>query len=121
MRYEPIPELTRAEVEAAVERDDPGELLYAVLAAALYADDPAWAEGVCLRAASHRDPNVRGNAVLGFGHLARLHGRLDRLRVEPVIAAALDDPDPYVRGHAHNAAGDVSHFLGWAVRGPRGV
>src|SRR5689334_9371649 len=96
-RYEPIPELTADQVEAALERDDPDELRYAVLAAAFYADDGAWAERVCLQLAAHRHPTVRGNAVLGFGHIARIHRALNRARVEPVIRTALDDSDSFVR------------------------
>jgi hypothetical protein len=34
-----------------------------------------WGEGVCARLANHEHFNVRGNAILGFGHLARIHAR----------------------------------------------
>lgn len=117
-RYEALPELSPAGVEAAVRRGDPDELLRAVLSAALYAADPEWAAGVCLRLAAHPHPGVRGNAVLGLGHLARLHGRLDRARVQPVLEAALSDPDPFVRGQADAAVDDVEHFLGWRTARP---
>ena len=49
----------------------------------------------------------------GFGHIARVHGRLDRAVVQPIIVAALKDPDNYVRGHGHDAADDTANFLGW--------
>ena len=117
-RYEPISETSRAEVGAAIERDDPEELLRVVLSAALHAEDPAWAEELCLHLALHSHPNVRGNAVLGLGHLSRSHGRLDRARAEPVIRAALGDADAYVRGQAEAAADDVEHFLGWRLGRP---
>ena len=117
-RYEPIPELTRTEVEAAIARDDPDELLRAVLAAALQAEDGAWAEDVCARLAAHPHPDVRGNAVLGLGHLARVHGRLDRERAMPLLEAALADADEHVRGQADAAADDVEHFLGWRTSRP---
>jgi hypothetical protein len=60
---------------------------------------------------------VRGNAVLGFGHLARRFRRLDEGVVRPIIENALLDADPYVRGQADAAADDVAHFLGWKVKG----
>lgn len=112
--YEPIPHLSRAEVEAAVARDEPAELLRAVLAAALYGE-PLWAAGVCTRLARHSHFNVRGNVLLGFGHLARLHGAraIDRATVEPLVEAGLRDPDEFVRGQAHGAIDDLEHFLGW--------
>jgi|GEM_PF-515241 len=117
-RYEPVPELTLPQVEAAIARGDPEELLRTVLAAAMHAEDGAWAEDVCVRLASHANPNVRGNAVLGLGHIARVHGRLDRERALPTLEAALADADEYVRGQANAAAGDVEHFLGWRTSRP---
>jgi hypothetical protein len=98
LKYEPIPVFTRTEVEVAIQRDDPQELLYAVLSAALHAEDQEWAQDVCLRLAFHPHSNVRGNAILGFGHIARVHRYLDRARVQPIIERALNDPDEYVRG-----------------------
>ncbi len=105
-------------MEAALLRDDPGELARAVLAAALHAEDGAWAEDVCARLASHASPTVRGNAVLGFGHVARVHGALGRERAMPILEAALADADEYVRGQAHAAVDDVEHFLGWRTSRP---
>jgi hypothetical protein len=117
-RHEPIPEPARAQVEAAILRDDPDELARAVIGAALHADDGAWAEEVCVRLASHPHPNVRGNAVLGLGHVARVHASLDRGRALPILEAALGDADEYVRGQAHAAVDDVEHFLGWRTSRP---
>jgi|SRR5689334_3727811 len=116
LKYEPIPVLSRSEVEDAMRRDEPQELLYAVLSAALYSEDQEWAQDICLRLALHPHANVRGNAILGFGHIARLHQSLDRVRVQSVIEQALHDPDTYVRGHAMDAADDIEHFLHWEIR-----
>jgi hypothetical protein len=115
LEYEPIPVLSRAEIEDAIERDDPQQLLYAVLSAALYSDDQKWGQEICLRLASHFHPHVRGNAILGFGHIARRHSSLDQTRVKQAIERALVDPDAYVRGHAEDAADDIEHFLHWQI------
>jgi hypothetical protein len=118
MKYEPIPEMSVADVEAAISRNQPEDLLVAVLSAALYGRDREWAEGICSRLAAHEHFNVRGTAILGLGHLARIHGRLDRLVVLPIIEAGLVDPHEYVRGQANAAADDVEHFLGWSLVRP---
>lgn len=117
--YEEVPALTRVQVEAAIERDDPDELPSAVLSAALHSDDPEWAESVCRKLADHPHFNVRGNAILGFAHLARLHRRLDEAHVKPLVARALDDPSDYVRAQAEAAKDDLVHFLscGFVRRG----
>lgn len=115
LKYEPIPVLSRLEIEDAVRRNEPQELLYAVLSAALYLDDQEWVQDICLRLAFHSHPSVRGNAILGFGYIARVHGCLDRVRVQPIIEQAFADPDSYVRGHAVDAADEVEHFLHWQI------
>ena len=115
MRYEDIPILTKEEILEVLHEADPDELKTIPLSAALGIDDWQWAQAVCLQLATHPEPIVRGNAILGFGHLARVHRRLDRDRVEPALRDALNDRDAYVRGHADSAAEDVTTFLGWQL------
>ena len=115
LKYEPVPIMSRIEVEQAIQRDDPHELSIKVLAAALYAEEPEWPQEICLRLAGHSNNSVRGNRILGFGHIARIHRTLNRARVEPAIRRALRDPDDYVRGHADDAADDVEIYLRWQI------
>ena len=118
MKYEVIAQRSKAEVESAITVNDSEELLYAVLSAALYAEDGKWAESICLRLSRHEHFNVRGNAILGLGHIARIHGDLNELKAKPVIEAALSDENEFVRGHANAAADDVEFFLNWKVARP---
>ena len=118
MKYHDIPPLSRAEVEEIVARDDPETLARAVLSACLHAEDVTWAESLCERLAGPRDAAVRGNAILGLGHLARIHRHLTQASARALIAAALTDPSDYVRGQADAAADDVEQFLGWVCRQP---
>jgi hypothetical protein len=76
-------------------------------------EDWQYAQDICVRLSRHSHFNVRGNAVLGFGHIARVHGKLTKRIVFPIISAALADADEYVRGQAEFAKDDTSHFLGW--------
>lgn len=108
--YQDIPDLSRSEVEAAVRDDDPEGLQVAVLAASLY-HDPVWAANLCLRLSTHADAGVRGNAILGLGHLARRGAPLDREQVRRAVENASTDEDPFVRGQAEAAADDIAHFL----------
>lgn len=113
MKYQEIKQLSQPEVEAAISCDKPDELAVAVLAAALYLEDAIWAEDVCVRLASHEHEAVRGNAVLSFGHIARIHRKLTERTVKPLIESALVDKSAYVRSHAESAADDVELFLRW--------
>jgi hypothetical protein len=117
MRYEAIDRMSRDEVDVALERDDPEELLRVVLAVALHSEDDVWAASICVRLSSHRHFNVRGNAILGFGHIARRFGRLDPT-ARGIIEAGLRDADPYIRGQAEAAADDAQQFLRWKITKP---
>src|SRR5262245_8781008 len=112
MKYEPIPQMTRAEINSAILRDDSERLVYAALSAAFYVDDSHWVQNVCVRLAEHPNANVRGNAIEGFAHIARIHRSLDAC-VKPLIERAFYDEDSLVRMKAHDAADDVAHFLKW--------
>ncbi|MDJ0847560.1 MAG: hypothetical protein QNK04_04160 [Myxococcota bacterium] len=103
---------------AALERDDPIELQKLVIELALEADDREWAEVCCAQLARHRNANVRGNALLGFGHLARRFGRLDRRRVQRLIEIGLNAHNEYVRAQAQSAADDAETYLAWSFSRP---
>jgi hypothetical protein len=70
-------------------------------------------ENCCVRLARHRNAMVRGNAMLGFGHLARRFGRLDTHRVKRLVDTSLHDGSDYVREQALSAAEDLKTFLAW--------
>ena len=116
MKYEKIKQLNQAEIEAAILRNNPDELSIAVLSVALYAEDVAWAEDVCVRLAAHENEKVRGNAILGFGHIARIHGQLTETKVKRLIESAFDDGSAFVRGQAESAEDDVRFFLDWRLK-----
>lgn len=99
----------------ALQRDDPLELQCLIVEVALESTEREWAEWACAQLAKHRNANVRGNALVGFGHLARRFGRLDPNRVKPLIEIALHAHNEHVREQAESAADDVNTFLSWRV------
>ncbi|KCZ96654.1 hypothetical protein HPO_18852 [Hyphomonas polymorpha PS728] len=70
-------------------------------------------ESVCIALSTHPDVFVRGNAMIGFGHLARVTRKLNKARVKPILEAALHDMEPSVRGKADDAMDDIENYLGW--------
>jgi hypothetical protein len=99
------------EIEEVVQRNIPEELLYVPIWVTMDPPDCEWAQNICIRLSSHENFNVRGNAILGFGHLARTCAKLNKEEVKLIIARALKDEHEYVRGHAYNAADDIEMFL----------
>jgi len=112
-KYRDIPLWDRGAVSEALRDDDPQRLLEAVLAVSLQDADWRYAQDLCVRLATHPHCNVRGNAILGFGHIARRFGCLDRAIVQPIIEAGLRDEAAYVRGQATAAMNDAVFFLAW--------
>lgn len=104
---------TEEDVEHVIADGNPDELLYVPIVVGMNAADcdREWAENICLLLASHSDFNVRGNAVLGFGHIARTCRALNIEKVLPIVQRALQDSHEYVRGHAEDAMSDIEFFL----------
>jgi hypothetical protein len=109
-----------SDIRDALTRGRPAELSRLIITIALYHEDFDFAFKSCLKLARHADSNVRGNAILGFGHLARRFGRLPlRRRVKSIIEEGIKEPGFDVSGQAWAAASDVSHFLSWKIKGFR--
>lgn len=115
MMYSEPAKFSKADVEYAILNDQIERLIEMTIAVSMYSEESLWAESVCFRLATHNDWNVRGNAILGFGHIARVHGKIERIEARQLINAALVDHEEYVRGQAESAADDVSHYLGWSL------
>jgi hypothetical protein len=107
-RYDSPRLLGRAELDAALTSDDVQALRHIVVAVTTTGDTTTAVELV-RRLLEHGDEKVRGNAVLGVGHLARRFGTVPADLVLGVRAAALD-PSAYVRGQADAAADDLATF-----------
>ena len=100
---------TKEQVEEVIRRDDPDEVLYVPVVVTMDPPDYEWSESICIQLADHTHFNVRGNAILGFGHLARIFGvASDQAR--RLVWRASQDGDEYVRSHAEGARDDIEHF-----------
>lgn len=110
-------------ITVALARNNADELLHLPIALSLNPPEdehPGYAERICRQLARHAHPNVRGNALLGFGHLARTAGVVrEPDEVRALVEAGLADPDPYVSGQAEAAADDLEHFLQWTLKRPK--
>jgi hypothetical protein len=102
-------------VDAAIEEDDPDELLGIIIDVSLAAEDAMWAQVCFARLAQHENVDVRGNAMIGFAHLAKRFGDLDREIVAPILEAGLLDDKEYVREQAEAALSELREELGWGA------
>ena len=116
-RYVEVRSYSTEEINAACKRNDPAELQVVVIGVALYHEDQKSAEKLCTRFSKSEHDELRGNAVLGFGHIARRFGTVEEVSARKIIESALKDQSEYVRGQAWAAADDITHFLGWKIEG----
>ena len=114
LRYVKHDEPTVARVREALQRNEPDEVKRVVIGIALHSGDRDFAEQLCRSLATHEHEEVRGNAILGFGHLARRFRTLSP-EAKSIIQKGLSDPSKYVRGQAWAAADDADHFLKTAL------
>ena len=97
----------------AIAIDDRDSLPALIVAAALYEADRLVVENACVALSAHSDEVIRGNAILGFGHIARRFRAIGE-GVQDIVTRGVTDSSEYVRGQAYAAADDLECFLGGA-------
>jgi len=98
---------------AYLQSEDDNRIGYGLVASALNDVDWQWVEDVCLEHSFHKSEYVRSMALLGLGHLGRIHGAVINLeRVIPRILECLDDEDTYVRDRSEHSLRDLQVFCG---------
>ena len=55
--------------------------------------------------------NIRGIAILCFGHLARIDGQIDKELVLPIVNEGLVDNSSFVQSHSNSALDDINSFV----------
>ncbi|MEV6159777.1 hypothetical protein AB0L53_56520 [Nonomuraea sp. NPDC052129] len=109
MRYEEPRVGRREDLAAALTKGDVDGICRALVSLSFYDTDWKWVEGACLSLLSNSDAAIRQVAATCLGHVARIHGRIDKDVVIPALMAMLDDEQ--VVGAAENALEDISIFV----------
>jgi hypothetical protein len=109
MRYEEITAITRSEAEIILRQDLPEIIPVTLVRLAYYEPDWKWVQDTCITFSTHRNVWVRRVCATCFGHLARIHGKLEMENVSPVLNRLLLDPE--VKGEAEDAIEDIKIFL----------
>ncbi len=114
--YVPIPKFAKAEMKKALVENDIEKLIHIPLFASLYYKDRNFAEEVCIRLASHSNNNIKGNAIEGFEHIARIDKNLNEEIIKPIIIKALKDENEFVRDKAEWTKDATKQFLKWKYK-----
>lgn len=108
MRYERVPESTRQELDDALTRGDDDAAQATLLSLGLHDPDGEWVQNRCLELLNHPSWALRSVAATCLGHVARIHGKIDRDRVLPALRKALKDRR--TEGYAEQAIEDIETF-----------
>ncbi|MFC5404682.1 hypothetical protein [Cohnella soli] len=98
------------EIINQINSDNPDTIVRGLLSLALNADDGEFVQDLMVRYSQHKNENIRGIAILSFGHIARIHRTVNKDLIIPHINDALNDKSKFVRGHAHSALDDINMF-----------
>ena len=109
MLYVEIPVMTRSEIERCFQTEPPRIVARALISAALYDSDFDWVQQQCLEFLNGPDIGLRGTALVGLGHLARLHGRLDVATLNEQLAGA--ERHPILAGFVADLRRDIEMFI----------
>ena len=74
--YEAVRDLDGSKTYKDLLSDDVEEQIKAILTISWH-DDWRFAQDVCFKYARHTDPSVRHIAIVGLGHIARIHGAIE--------------------------------------------
>jgi len=105
--------MPKEKIISSIREGNSEQVVLAILSACLYSDDHKWIESLCVEYSNHVNEEIRGAAIIGFGHIARIHRKLDRTIVEPIVARGLQDESRLVRGKALDTADDLEIYMKW--------
>ncbi|RAZ88458.1 hypothetical protein DPM33_23295 [Mesorhizobium hawassense] len=98
--YEGVKELDRSRTYKSLLSGETGEQIRAILTISWH-DDWRFAQDVCFKYARHTDYSVRNIAIVGIGHIARIHGAIEIGSVLALLA------DLRHLGHHHGSVEDM--------------
>ena len=86
-------------------------VIQGLLGLSLYGENFDLIQETLVEYSGNSDENIRGIAILCFGHIARIYGRINTELVLPIVQKGLKDKNSFVRGHSHSALDDIEFFV----------
>lgn len=87
---------------------DARQICRALVSVAFHERDWQWAQEQCLRFLAHDEAEISGLAATCLGHIARIHGILDKEQVVTALRQRLGDPR--ITGQIDDALDDIAMF-----------
>lgn len=105
MKYVSPGPFQRTSAEDALASADVKVVCEALVSVAFGSPDWRWAQDICLSFLRNESPDLRRLAATCLGHIARIHGQLDKEAVVLALRECLQDPDIF--GQVEDALDDI--------------
>ncbi|WP_148709634.1 MULTISPECIES: hypothetical protein [Pseudomonas syringae group] len=109
MSYKNSPVYDRSTVEKALDSKEIKSFCEALLSIAFYDPDWEWAQRKFLDGLESSNPDIRGLSATCLGHVARIHQKLDKVRVITAFRDHLNDSA--ISGWIEGALSDIDTFV----------
>jgi hypothetical protein len=109
MEYQEITPITKQEAEKAFSSNDSEKICTALVAISFYEEDWKWAQDKCLGFLESEGYEFSSLAATCLGHIARVHGKLEKDKVMQALNRHINDPK--ISGYIEDAIGDINMFL----------
>ena len=110
MKYSAIEPITRPQAGMVFASGSATEMCHALIGAVYHDPDWKWLQEKCVQFSNHDDSEVAGLAVTCFGHIARIHQKLDVDRVIRILNKLRNNPE--IAGRVSDALDDINLYLG---------
>jgi hypothetical protein len=108
-QYQEITPISRDEAEKIISGSRSEDIPLTLVRLAYFDPEWQWVQDLCITLSGHQNKWVRRTCAICFNHLARIHGTLDRDKVNPVLKRLLNDPE--VCGEAEDSMEGLDIFL----------
>lgn len=108
MKYEDPEPVTKEQALLVFQSQDIDRIVHAMLGATFHEPDWEWVQNWCLRFLQSAEPDLRNTAITCLGHLARIHRKIDKMKVVSALRSHLKDPG--YEGRIEDALEDIEYF-----------
>ena len=88
-----------------------GNVIQGILGLSLCGENYNDIQKILITYSKNENENIRGIAILGFGHIARRFGKINKPIVLPIINEALKDKSSFIRRQSDAALDGIMFFV----------
>ncbi|MBN8858972.1 MAG: hypothetical protein J0H29_11325 [Sphingobacteriales bacterium] len=108
-KYQEVLPISKNQAKENLETDDIEKITTTLVSIAFYENDWEWVQNICLEYLQHPNENISGLAATCLGHIARIHGKMDKKKVIAKLNKRLNDFQ--IGGRVEDAINDIEMYI----------